>query len=553
MREWGFNIRKHFPPDPKDSLLNAYKTPYDYMAFVLRFNTCMELFGCVCAFFLTRHWALRAGGGKRRYPFDGTWQGFAAALTLWLSPDMILSAHAWVTWDTWVVPWFLCTALLASLDWWFVAGLAMGIGTMFKGQQLFIASIFIIWPLLHGKYGAALRWIIGLVFSVAIITSGWSLTYIPPDKLEAAREIQNTLSVPQYPPNLFVLPRVLDLPATVWIAEMLLIAGAAPWLLKTLLTEVAPPQSTRWKTILYSRRTWIIVAFLAIFASAYWPFLLKNNREYWWLGLAGGSALAACALFLRPQLRLLTLAATAGSSLLLCMVLFHGSDGWFKSTFEYGLDHWPYMTQGPASNVPAVFEERFGWAHEADQIAFTLPAIQRHWPAFLINHAWWPAVDLEVSAKLLFNSIFIFFLLISALSVGLQARRKDRRMLVALVTPWLLFFLLPVQIHERYLVFAAGAAVCCIGADVGLFFLWLFLSLCSSIMLMNVLFRNSPNRIDDFGQNLASAFPRIFSSESGQTISQYVAGTHPDMAYGLVVVAMIFLYLSFTRSSQPKR
>ena len=111
MRHWGFYQRKYFPPDPDQSLLSAYRTSYEFMAPPLRFNGCDRKFSRVgLPFFLTRHWVLRSRGGKPRYPFDGVWQGAAAAVILWLSPDMMISSHAWVTWDTWIVPWLPCAA-----------------------------------------------------------------------------------------------------------------------------------------------------------------------------------------------------------------------------------------------------------------------------------------------------------------------------------------------------------------------------------------------------------------------------------------------------------
>jgi hypothetical protein len=546
MRHWGFYIRKYFPPDPSDSLLNAYRTSFAYMAPPLYFNAGMEVFGSVCAFLLTRHWVLRANAGAPRYAFEGVWQGAGAAVILWLSPDMMLSSHAWVTWDTWIVPWFLCAALLASLDWWFAAGLALGIGTMFKAQQLCVAPIFVLWPLTQGKFGAIGRWAVGLVFAIAIIGSPWCLTYLPSDKLQAARDVQSTLSVPQYPPDLFQIPRRLDRVAAIWIVEIVLLVAAIPWVLHTLAPESSVRQRTRLGTFLYSREMWFVAAALLIFAATCWPFFLKSNRQFWWLGILSGAILSACVLFVSFRNLPFVLAGAVACGLLLCLLLFDGSDGWLKCTFAYGLDHWPYMIQGLTSNIPAVFEQRFGWSHEAQDTAFTLTAIPRRWPSFLTAHQLWPAVDWDISAKTLFDSIFVFLLILSGISVGLQARRNDRRMLAALVTPWLLFFLIPVQIHERYLVFGAGAAVCAIGADIGAFFLWLFLSACSSIMLVDVLFHGQPGGIDQVGQNLDTLAPRIFSADSGQTISQYVAATHPDIAWGLVVIALVYLYLSFT-------
>jgi hypothetical protein len=552
MEQWGAWQRVHFPPKPYVPLMRAWQPQYEFTAPVLWFNTAMEILAAVCAFFLTRLWVIRGhGGGEPLHHFDGVWQGAVAALLLWFSPDLLISAHAWLTWDTWIIPWFLLTALLASLDWWFAAGLAMGIGAMFKGQQLFVASIFIAWPIMQGRFAAALRWIVGLALAIALIGSGWLLSYIPPSaKLDAARAVQQSTPVAMYPPDLFAIPRIFDWPAAVWIGLMLLATAAAPFVRSFADSRKTAPQPTRLKTILHSRWTWLTAAAALIFIAGYWPFLAKSNRQYGSFGFVGAGALAAAALFFHPRKPRYLLPAVAAAGLFSCIALFHGGDGWLKCTFGYGLDHWPYMTQGLSANVPAVFEHRFGWSHDADQIAFTLPAIAHPWPAMFTTHAWWPAASADITAKTLFDSLFIFFLILSALGVGIQARRGDRRMLVALVTPWIMFFLWPVQIHERYLVFASGIAVCCIGNSFGTCLLGIFLSLCSAVMLMNVLFSNvNPSAWQTFGQNLSATFPTLFTPQSGTTMAQYISATFPDMAWGILVVGMIFLYLSFTRSA----
>ncbi len=550
MREWGVWQRKHFPPDPNAPLIDAWQHPYAFNAPVLRFNTAMEIFAAFCAFCLTRLWVVRGNGGEPRHHFDGIWQGLVAALLIWFSPDILLSAHAWITWDSWIVPWYLCVALLASLDWWFAAGLIMAVGAMFEAQELAVAPIFIIWPLVQCRFGAALRWLTGLTFGIAIIASGWMLTYLPADKLAAARHVQEYTDVASYPRDLFAIPRVFDVPAAIWICEIILVAAAAPWVLRNLLLPIEPPpQPSRLQTILHSRWTWAAAAVILVTCSIYWPFLLKDNRLYWFVGVLGGAALAAASIALPPENQPFVLAGVAGTGLLLCMLLFHGGTGWARCSFEFGTVHWPWMIMGLTDNMPGIFEARFGWSHAANDIAFTLPAIASHWPAFITSRAWWPAADVDVSAKTLFDSIYFFLLLLSGIAVGLQARRKDRRMLVALVTPWIMFFLWPVQIHERYLLFAAGAAVCCIGNSLGTCLLGLCLTGCSFIMHLDLLMTHG--NIDDFGKNLSKALPWLFSPDCGQTILNYIAATHPDLGWGVLVISLVFLYLSLTPS--PRR
>jgi hypothetical protein len=548
MTGWGKWQRAYHPPD-SDDLFNAWQRPYWFSAPVLHFNEVLEGISAICAFFLTRLWVLRGSAGEKHGHFHGIWQGIVAALSLWFSIDIIISAHVWFQWDSWVVPWYLCACLLASLDWWFAAGLAVAIGVNFKGQMLSISPIFIIWPLVQGRFGGALRWICGMAFGMAAIASGWLISYIQPgDSLNAIHDIQANTSVMQYPPDLFAIPRVFDLPAAVWIFEMLITALMVPWLLRVLLPPQDQPAAPRWKAILQSRWTWIATAVIFIMAITYWPWLLKQNRSSWPLGILCGIALASSALFLPRRALPYLLAAITAGGLFSCIPLFHGSAAWWDCGFHYGSIHWPYMVTGPASNIPAIFELRFGWAEPNDQIAFTLPAIAAHWPAFLASQQLWPAFSLDITAKMLFDTIYGVMLLLSGIAIGLQARRNDRRMLVALVTPWLMFFLFPVQIQERYLLYGAAASACCIGDSVGMALLGLLLTLCSAIMEMIRLLNWNTADLATFGQNLNKAFPHIFSPSSGQTMLQYLQALHPDIGWGVLVIGMIFLYLSFMPS-----
>jgi hypothetical protein len=268
-------------------------------------------------------------------------------------------------------------------------------------------------------------------------------------------------------------------------------------------------------------------------------------------GFLASLALAAAVLFLPRRALPFTLAAIAAISLLSCIWLFHGSTAWWDCSIYYGSIHWPYMVTGPASNIPATFHLRFNWPESVNEIAFTLPAFGAHWPAIFARNEWWPAADWDVTTKILFDTIYGISLTLSGIAIGLQARRNDRRMLVALVTPWIMFFLFPVQIQERYLLYASGAAACCIGNSVGTALLGLMITALSAIMHMIRLLDWHTADLDTFGQNLATVFPHIFSPQAGQTMLQYLQAMHPDMAWAVLVIGLAFLYLSFTRSPKP--
>ncbi len=169
-----------------------------------------------------------------------------------------------------------------------------------------------------------------------------------------------------------------------------------------------------------------------------------------------------------------------------------------------------------------------------------MPAIHLHW-LFHIN------IDaFDVTSKQMFNTLFAILLVISAIAVGFQARRNDKRMLVALVTPWLLFFCLPVQIQDRYLMFGAASAAICVGENVGLALLGIFLSFVTACMTLQVMLENCS--ISAFGQSLADKFPSLCTPDSGDTIYRYINGVHPDIAWGVLVTTVIFFYISLTRS-----
>jgi hypothetical protein len=551
MREWGAWQRKHHPPDPDVPLMDAWQRPHWFNAPVLNFNTTLEGLSAILAFFLTRLWVVRASVGENRGHFNGIWQGLVAALIIWFSPDMIINAHGWPQWDTWIVPWYLCAVLLASLDWWFAAGVAIAIGINFKGQMFSITPIFLIWPLVQGRVGAALRWICGCVFCYGLIVSGWLLTYLPPNLLEAARARQADLGTTQFPPDLFVIPRVFDVPAAIWIFEMLLVVAAVPWLLRAFLPAI-PKESEGWKKILYSRVMWISVGAILIVVVVLWPWLLTRNRGGWYLGLIAGGAAAAFALLLPRRSQGYLLAAILGCGLFLCMALFHGSTCWWDCAVHFGSIHWPYLFIGSTSNVPAIFQLRFGWARDIDQIAFTLPAIHGHWPHFIASRFWWPASDVDVSAKALFDTIYGVLLVISGIAIGVQTRRRDRRALVAFATPWIMFFLFPVQIQERYLLWGAAVAACCIGDSVGAALLGIVLSIFSLMMPVKELLDIGTSDIDGFGQKLSQSLPWLFSPDAGNTIKQYLDPTQPDIAWGVLVIGLVFLYLSVTPSARAR-
>jgi hypothetical protein len=101
--------------------------------------------------------------------------GLAAASAAWLEPSMILDAHGWPQWDVWILPFYLFAALAALKHRWFRCGCLLALGAMFKGQLLFVAPVFVLWPLWQKRWMSALRVLAGFTSTTAVIVSPWLL------------------------------------------------------------------------------------------------------------------------------------------------------------------------------------------------------------------------------------------------------------------------------------------------------------------------------------------------------------------------------------------
>ena len=541
VREWGSYLRRHFPGVAAVPAARAYdvvlpremrssgsaealERSWEVQFPVLAFGAGLDLMGAVAAFFLTRIWVRRTTRASSSFwlgrHLHGTWQGLIAATLLWFNPNVLLNGYGWPTWDTWVAPMFLLAALLASLDLWFVSGVALAVGMMLKGQQLAIAPIFPIWALIVGGPRPALRWVIGMTLGAAVIVSPWMITYLPAEQLHAARMIQASMPVSEWPATLFVIARAVDGWAIGWIV----CAAVAAWAAMRF-------RNVRWH---------VAVAAGGVFILAYWPWLLARNRGLWLNGIFCAAIAAACAAWLPRRAQRYMIAGIIGCGLLLCMSVFHGSTAWWLCGFRFPQLQAPFLIWGPASNMPAIFELRFNWPREIDAIAFTMPALQAFAHGWMARHGVWPGVPMAVSSGAMFDGVYFVLLILSGVGIGMHARRRDSRFLVALVTPWLLFFLLPVRLHERYLLFAAATASICIGHGLGMTLLGILLTVASSVMTLDQMWKD----VGRWGRELSVQFPWLFSPTAGFTIRHYVENTHPDIGWGILVAGMVFFYLT---------
>src|SRR2546430_3058804 len=174
MAIWANQVRSEFPgvDDGHPKLVNP----------LLKMNLVCELISAAAIFLLVRLWVRRSSSATQS-PFlralslqQRAWIcGLAAASVAWLEPSMILDAHGWPQWDVWIVPFYLFAVLAALKNRWFLCGALLAAGAMFKGQLLFVAPFFVLWPLWQKRWTRALRMLAGFIAAAALIVSPWLL------------------------------------------------------------------------------------------------------------------------------------------------------------------------------------------------------------------------------------------------------------------------------------------------------------------------------------------------------------------------------------------
>jgi hypothetical protein len=174
MSIWAKHVHSEFPEvdDGHPKIVSA----------LLKINLLCELLSAVAIFFLVR-WCVRRSSCPPRSTFlpdlplndRALVCGLTAASVAWLEPSMILDAHGWPQWDVWVLPFYLFAALTALKNRWFCAGCLLAAGAMLKGQLLFVAPFFVLWPLCQKMWTYALRVLAGLTATTALIVSPWLL------------------------------------------------------------------------------------------------------------------------------------------------------------------------------------------------------------------------------------------------------------------------------------------------------------------------------------------------------------------------------------------
>lgn len=276
--------------------------------------------------------------------------------------------------------------------------------------------------------------------------------------------------------------------AAAWLAGGLL--GVALWTAPWSLSLTGP-----------LGRQWNVWAFLwsLSFSAVAWGLTRGVRREY------------------RGSLR----AGLVGLGILLCIALFDAGAPWFRVGAGYGATKYGHdLCVGGAMCLAGILEEAGGWSAGDAVLSLAGGGL-----TLTMRHA-------------LFTLYALALVLTSALVARLHGN-KNKRFLVAIALPWLVWFAFAAQIHERYLLFGAALGGIAIAVHAGAFAMALVLSATSFLMtLVNMLAAAGRN-----GHFLEGAFGPDF----GARLQRFMAEMYPGFGWVVILVTCVVFYICAKR------
>ena len=576
---------------------------YELCRPLLMFNITGEVLAAAAVFGLVRRYA--SAWGTR--PVRGTALATAAASLFFLDPALIWNAHCWPQWDSWVLPFLLWGLLLAAWDWWFCAGLAIAAGAMFKGQILFGAAMFVLWPLWQGRVGAVGRWVTGLAVGVAATTGVW-LVRVP-----------GHLGDSGYAPghaNPAAVGWVIDV-AVAAVLVMLAVRPRAAWG-----KRLMPPEWAGWADRDPSGRRVVgavaamVVALIGsagLTAAGVWSgvegatsagvvLLATAAGGVAWVGWVAGVVPAGAVsrvpsgvwVSARVTLGLMAVAAVGvpleragvgplwkaaaavfgfaalvawvparslghayaaavAAALLLCLPLFGGSDRWFQFGIAHGTTARPQLSVGPDNNLANLLGQVWDWNLEDPVVTLPPWAAADRVGAFLTSidqHVRLPTGrPVSLPLKYLLLLIWVAATVLCSFGAARHDRSRDPRFLLAVAAPWVAMFAVMGQMHQRYLLWGAALTCMSVAVSPGLVALHLFLAVVS--VGQELLSMAGGRDADRVAQDLVGKHPDWWSYQAVRTFYEAARGWTPGMGWAVVLTAGVFVYASVAPARPP--
>jgi hypothetical protein len=460
--------------------------------------------------------------------------GLVAALMLWLDPSVLVDGHIWPQWDPWVLPPFLLAILLATLDWWFVAGLVLGVGVMFKGQTMIAGSVLVIWPLLSLRWGAAGRLAVGFVAAAGLLLSPWLLLDNGPANwtvgplrwiggVMVAVAIAGALSFYRRP----LWSRAVD----VW-HEL-----RNPPLDETAEPNPLRPQTSIFDLSIFCAALLLGIVFMTILVLRRWPTDIDVPARVWGLGLL--LAVLVPPWFLPRRAMGVWVIGILGASIWMGAYMFHGDFTWKSVGFEYGTRKFTRMALGIGSNanIPQIMETRWGMDVNDPTLPIRLPDVADR--LHLSTTSWARSAGLDGTPMTLdfittMKGLFGIVVFLAGLGAAIQSKRNDPRFLASLAAVWVIMSSILCQMAARYEMWGAAVSCMLIGISPGLALLHIVLTLLAAGTIFHQLLQLSD----------VSRSPMIHDM---------IQRFGPDDGWIVLTIGLVILYVAVVPGKRPSQ
>jgi hypothetical protein len=218
----------------------------------------------------------------------------------------------------------------------------------------------------------------------------------------------------------------------------------------------------------WARAGRVLAGFIATAALLVSPWLLRNSPAW---GAVGAIAIVIFVVLRAARSRntWAWVAGLAGVAAFMIGAFGDGSFAWLKIGFLYGSERYPYLFISSCYNLPSLL------SHWNLSLKAPLSSLQIGSLHFIITMQW------------ILRLLYLVALALCALGAARHARARDPRLLIALVTPWLLMFALLAQMHERYLLWGAVLSAVALGVSARLTVVHFVFSAMSATMITQVL------------------------------------------------------------------
>ncbi len=418
--QWVKYAQKHYPDNP------GWQNTYEYHQPMLRLNTGCELLAALFAFLLVRD-VRRASPTDDSTRWRRYWNGWVlpwlTAMLLWFNPAILWNAHAWPQWDVWVLPVFIGALWLLWRNLPLAAGLLIGIGCLAKGQVLMMVPMMALVSLLRFQWLDGVRLIVGLLLGMAMVTS--------PFLVHSGSGVT-------------------------WLILLMGVAGVSACLFYW-------GRSKRWMAWLTGSIVVITPLLLLMTIMHGWV----NGWLVWSLLLLTAGGLTGWLWWRRASVTWLALWCMFG--LFTAGALHGGSFAWAQIGLGYGTRNYQAMVMGPTANLARILSDRpFGWKLHDTMLTLRLPDAATSWSSML-------DFTITLTARQTLIGLFALSVLICSIIAARLRLRNAEGWLLAMTAPWLCMFALLPQMHERYLLWAAGVSA--LWLVMGMSGLWLHLTI----------------------------------------------------------------------------